>query len=152
MSMVYVIRPLDQYMKDLFDHYNEAYPDTASRMPNRDDISKVIARFGVENSILSHLYVEPGTSFVGKDIWIYSKFFENSVSVLEYEEKDNQGNGPFMTFVGGYMDIVGPVVKELSRVCGPLIVLFEAPGEIITPETDLAPIFDYIREAKNRYS
>jgi len=59
--------------------------------------------------------------------------------MLDYKEEIDKG-GPFMTLMGGDMDIVGPFVKELSRLCGPLVVLIDFPDgfDIIGPDTDLA--------------
>jgi hypothetical protein len=143
MSVSYIIRPLDDEMKEIFNKFNKSYPDAASRMPTRDDIKKVLYKLGQSDSSLSHLYIGPSKSLSPSDPAIYSTLNERSISILRYREADERG-GPFMTFLGGYMDVVGPIVKELSRVCGALVVLIDLPDafDIITPETDIFEKFE----------
>jgi len=138
MTVFYCIRPLDDEMKDIFNEFNKPYPDSPSRMPNREDIKNVLDKLGHPDSSLSHLYIGPSKTLSPDDPAIYSKINNCSVSILTYKDASDRC-GPLMTFLGGYMDVVGPIVKELSRECGPLAFVVDLPSDfdVITPETDI---------------
>jgi len=124
MGVNWAVQPLDDEMKSYLDETGIDYPNNPSRLPTGREIKEVVAA-------LSGFNVEISDNGVG-DFWqaqIVSKRDPEEYALLNIEKYSGDDQEQELWFEKGSEDVIISILKKLSKMSGPLVLIPDTGDE-----------------------